>query len=58
MEIMVETYEGMDKEIELKDNKIKFLINKKEISDGQIIHETEQVNLIQLSDKTDRVLKE
>ena len=52
---MVETIEDRDKELDLKDNTIGFLIDQIEISHEQTMKQTKKLNLTELLDKTDRV---
>ena len=52
-----ETIEDMDKEIENKDNKNNYLADGRRVSDEQFVQQMEQVNLIEILDNTDRVIK-
>ena len=54
---MGKTIEDMDEGIEHKDIRVNYVADEKGISDEQVVHEMERVNLNEILDKTDGVMK-
>ena len=56
IEIMGDTINDMDTEIEQKDNKISFLENKIGVTDDKIVEEMNRLDLNKISDKEKKII--
>ena len=57
IDLSVETFDGMDEENELEYNKISIIADKRRVSDWHFLQEMEPVNLVEIFDETDGVMK-